>query len=146
MEALKRQGALNSHPARVRDELFLGHDFFDPHDLVQVRYEMLRRVSVENLPPARVARSFGLSRTSFYKVRAAFAAGSLPGLLPRRRGPKQAHKLTGEVLVFLRECLAEDESLGAGKLAARVEERFGLQVHRRSIERALARSQKGGRS
>jgi len=144
-EALKRQGALNPHPARVQDELFLGHDFFDPNDLVQVRYEMLRRARVEGLPPARAARSFGLSRTSFYKARAAFEAASLPGLLPRRRGPKQAHKLTGEVIAFLRERLAEDESLRAARLAELVEQQFGLRVHPRSIERALASHQKRGR-
>ena len=141
-DALARQGALHRHPERVRDGLFLGHNFFDPQDLVQVRYEMLRRARVEGLSPTQAARSFGVSRTSFYHAAAAFAAGSLVGLLPKRRGPKQRHKLTGEVLGFLREQLAADASLRAARLAELVEAHFGRRIHPRSIERALA--QKGG--
>ena len=43
--SLKEHGCLNPHAERVRDELFLSNPFFDPRDLLQVRYEMLRRVS-----------------------------------------------------------------------------------------------------
>ena len=39
--SLKQHGCLNPHAERVRDELFLSNAFFDPRDLVQVRYEML---------------------------------------------------------------------------------------------------------
>ena len=46
--ALRRHGCLHRHPERVRDERFINHEFFDPEDLVQVKYEMLRRV-----PPGR---------------------------------------------------------------------------------------------
>ena len=44
---LKRTGTLNPHPSSVSDTLFKENPFFDPKDLLQVRYEMLRRHSVE---------------------------------------------------------------------------------------------------
>ena len=141
-EALREQRTLNPHPERVVDRLFLEHDFFDPCDLLQVKYEMLRRVRLEGRPLSEAARAFGFSRPSFYKGRSAFEAGGLSGLLPRRRGPKKRHKLRGEGMDFLEREMASDPSLRGAALSERVEERFGLRVHPRSIERALARRQK----
>lgn len=142
LEALRRQGALHPHPQRVLDPLFLEHEFFDARDLVQVKYEMLRRVELESWTVSRSAHVFGLSRPSFYQARSAFREGGLAGLLPRRRGPRRAHKLSGEVLDFVDRLLREDASLRAPTLAQRVRERFDVSVHPRSIERALERRQK----
>jgi hypothetical protein len=89
--ALRKQGCLNPHPQRVTDELFQTREFFDPRDLVQVKYEMLRRVETEGLPVNRSAAAFGFSRPSFYQAQASFQQGGLPALLPQKRGPKQAH-------------------------------------------------------
>jgi len=139
VQVLKAQGALNAHPELVTDELFVTTDFFDPNDLVQVRYEMLRKVRVEGLLPSEAARLFGFSRTSFYNILAAFKAGSLPGLMPRRRGPKGAHKLTGDVMEFVRQKLADEECASAVELAGAVRERFQICLHPRSIQRAIAR-------
>ena len=90
--------ALHPHPEKVRDEAFQQHDFLDPRDSVQVRYEMLRRHRIEGKPISEVARAFGISRQAFYVTDATFSAHGIPGLLPRRRGPKAAHKCTDEVL------------------------------------------------
>src|SRR6476646_10065206 len=54
-QALRQQASLNPHPEHVRDELFQGNDFFDADDLVQVKYEMLRRVHKDE-HPARLLR------------------------------------------------------------------------------------------
>jgi len=141
-ETLQRQRTLNPHPERVVDDLFQGNDFFDPRDLLQVKYEMLRTVHVEGRSVRHSADAFGFSRPSFYKAQAAFEKDGLPGLIPQRRGPRQAHKIRGEVLDFLRQTTGEDPSLHGRALARLVAERFGLQVHPRSIERALARGGK----
>jgi transposase len=140
--ALRQQGCLNPHPDQVKDELFRTQVFFDPRDLVQVKYEMLRRVETEGLPVNRSAAAFGFSRPSFYQAHASFHQGGLPALLPQKRGPKQAHKLTAGVLAFIRQTRQEDPSLRAAALASRLLDRYGITVHPRSIERALARSQK----
>ena len=44
-EALRKEGTLNPRPRAVTNPLFEESDFFDPHDLVQVKYEMLRQAS-----------------------------------------------------------------------------------------------------
>jgi transposase len=140
--ALRQQGCLNPHPERITDELFRTREFFDPHDLVQVKYEMLRRVETEGLPVNQSAAAFGFSRPSFYQAQASFQQGGLPALLPQKRGPRQAHKLTADVLAFIREARQEDPSLRLAALVSRIRDRYGIAVHLRSIERALARSQK----
>jgi transposase len=140
--ALRQQGCLNPHPQRVTAELFQTREFFDPRDLVQVKYEMLRRVGTERLPVNQSADAFGFSRPSFYQAQASFQQGGLPALMPHKRGPKQAHKLTAEVLAFIRETRQEDPSLRLAALTSRIQDRYGITVHPRSIERALARSQK----
>src|SRR5690349_15686821 len=43
---LAQCGTLHPHPQRVQDALFRGSTFFDPRDLIQVRYEMVRRFRV----------------------------------------------------------------------------------------------------
>jgi transposase len=140
--ALRQQGCLNPHPEQVTGELFRTREFFDPRDLVQVKYEMLRRVETEGLPVNQSAVAFGFSRPSFYQAQANFQQGGLPALMPQKRGPKRAHKLTAEVLTFIRQIRQEDPALHLAALVSRIQDRYGIAVHPRSIERALARSQK----
>ena len=145
IRALRKHGSLNARAGQVRDPLFQDSEFFAPRDLVLVKYEMLRRVRVEGCSVTAAANAFGFSRVAFYQAMAAFQEEGLPGLLPRRRGPKEAHKLTGEVLVFIDQLRATDSTLRAPQLAAMVLEHLGLSVHPRSIERALTRRAKRGR-
>jgi transposase len=141
-DALREQGCLHPHPEKVTDELFASSEFFDARDLVQVKYEMLRRVRVDGRPVSDSAARFGLSRPSYYQAQESFEQGGLPALLPKKPGPRRAHKLSDEVLAALREALAEKPELGSEDLVGLVEERFGISVHRRSIERALSRQEK----
>ena len=114
-------------------------EFFDPHDAVQVKYEMLRRVDREGHSVTQVSADFGFSRPSFYKALADFTRRGLVGLIPEKRGPRGAHKLTEEVMAYIDAQLAENETLKGRQLAGLVEQRFGLRVHPRSIQRALER-------
>ena len=140
--ALQQEASLHPHPEQVTDELFLTHEFFDPRDMVQVKYEMLRRVQSEGQAVSQSAAHFGFSRPSFYQAQTAFEQGGLPALMPQKRGPKKAHKLTAEVLAFVRQAQREDPSLRPAALASLVQDRYGITVHPRSIERAWTRSQK----
>jgi len=134
-KALRDCGAWNTHP--VIDALFSDSDFFDSRDLVQVKYEMLRRVHKEGESVRRAATSFGFSRPSFYKSSGEFEREGVPGLLPRKRGPRGGHKLTAEVLAFVEEFCTGEHPLGIPALLDEVEKHFGIRVHRRSLERAL---------
>jgi transposase len=142
LQMLQQQGTLNPRPKEVRDELFLQDEFFDARDVVQVKYEMLRRVQAEAKSVTDAAASFGFSRPSFYQALSAFEQDGLAGLIPHKRGPKQAHKLTGEVLTFINEVRQKEPSIRMPDLASLIEERFGTKVHPRSIERSLLRHQK----
>jgi len=144
---LRRHHALNPRPQSVTDPAFTsGNPFFDRDDLVQVKYEMLRRVRAEGEPVTRAAASFGFSRPSYYETRAVFEKAGLPGLLPQRPGPRRAHKLSEEVVGFLVNALADDTAQTSAGLALLVQDRFGMTVHPRSVERALTRRKKGGLS
>ena len=121
---------------------FFGTTFFDPRDLVQVKYEMLRRVQTEGQSVTDAAANFGFSRPSFYQALSGFEQDGLAGLVPRKRGPKQAHKLTEEVLTFIGEVRQKEPSVRLPDLVKLIQERFGTKVHPRSIERSLVRHQK----
>jgi transposase len=139
VEALASSRTLNPHPEGVTEEAFVSSEFFDSRDLVQVKYEMVRKVGSERVSVSAAAHSFGLSRQSYYSAAAALAEGGLAALLPAKPGPRGAHKLTDEVLDHLEGLLRADPELGPVGLAAAVAERFGVSVHPRSVERALAR-------
>ncbi|MHC4406218.1 MAG: helix-turn-helix domain-containing protein [Planctomycetota bacterium] len=138
-QALKERGVLYARHQRVTDTLFARSDFFDPRDVVQVKYEMVRRVEVEGESVTQACAAFGFSRPSFYKAQLALQRAGLPGLMPRRRGPKRAHKLTDEVMGFIRQQRAKDKTLRTPTLAQQVKQCFGITIHPRTIERALAR-------
>jgi len=145
VEALRAERSLNARPEAVTDERFAGSEFLDARDLVQVKYEMVRRARVDGEPVSRTAEAFGFSRPSFYAAQAALDRGGLAALVPARPGPRGAHKLTGEVVAFARERLAVDPKLSSQALAERIGERFGVRVHGRSVGRALARAERAER-
>jgi transposase len=139
---LRRTRTLNPRPNAVSDSLFKEDPFFDPKDLLQVRYEMLRRHSVEGVSIVDVATTFGVSRPTVYQAQAGFQKGGLSGLLPKRRGPKEGHKLSAEVVEYVRTLRAAASGLTTVACIQAVQDSFGITVHRRSLERALASKKK----
>jgi transposase len=141
-DRLHELALLNPQPERVRAPWFAAAGFFDAADLLQVKYEMLRYARQDGVTKAAAAALFGVSRPTFYQTEAAFAQAGLAGLLPRPRGPKAAHKLTAEVMRVLHEHHRPGEPIQARRLAQVVQQRLGITVHPRSIERALTRKKK----
>ena len=141
-KALREQGVLHRHADMVQDEAFRSHEFFDACDLVQVRYEMLRRHRVDERALSEVAASFGVNRQALYKTKTAFQEQGIAGLLPRRRGPKGAHKCTEEILDFVEQWRSTRSADATGSVVEAIERRFGVTMNPRSIERALARHKK----
>lgn len=140
LKALRASGAVHPRPQDVTDPLFRGSPFFDPHDIVQVKYEMLRRVRIDEREVSETAGAFGFSRPSFYSARAAFERDGLPGLLPRKRGPRHAHKLTDDVLAVLAAARTEDGAVPpTSTLVRMLKDQCGITAHPRSVERSLLR-------
>ncbi len=144
-ELLKEEGALHPAPNKVSAKLFVENDFFDPRDLVQVKYEMLRCIRQDKHSISEAAQMYGLSRPSFYKARDRFEKEGIAGLLPRKRGPRNAHKLTSDVLRFVTEQIEVQSGETCWKYLSRmIEEQFTKKVHPRSIERSIKQRKKGG--
>jgi transposase len=142
-QALIAQGATHPHPQAVIDPLFRDSAFFDPNDLVQVKYEMLRSVENGDRAVVEAAQAFGLSRPVFYVTQELFQREGLPGLLPRKRGPKRPHKLNDEALAVLAQATQEAGRVLKGEeLAALLSERCGIAAHPRSILRRLRQEEK----
>jgi transposase len=138
VRGLLEDGTLNPVPEKVRDLKFRDNEFFDPNDIVQVKYEMLRRVSVENTSVAEATEEYGVSRPTYYQTKASFDQEGVAGLVPKKRGPRGPHKLQGAILAFIQKQLIAGEPLRARELAKLIRQKFDLKVHPRTIERALA--------
>jgi transposase len=136
-EALLEEGTLNPSSDRVGDPKFREGDFFDPRDVVQVKYEMLRRVSVENASITDATTEYGVSRPTYYQAKAHFDEAGVAGLIPRKRGPRGPHRLQGEVLAFVESQHVPGEPIRARAMADQIREKFSIDVHPRTIERAL---------
>lgn len=136
-DALAEDGALNPAPEKVGDPKFQEGGFFDPRDVVQVKYEMLRRASVEKASVTDVSDEYGVSRPTFYQAKADFEAAGIAGLVPRKRGPRGPRKLQTEVLAFLKTRLIPGEPIRARELGKVIQNEFGLELHPRTIERAI---------
>jgi transposase len=137
LDALIEQGTLNPQPEKVSDPKFRLGDFFDPRDAVQVKYELLRRVLVDRLSVADAAREYGISRPTYYQAKADFDAAGIAGLVPKKRGPHGRHKLREEVMTFIEQNHVRGEPVRARDLAILIRLELGLDVHPRSIERAV---------
>jgi hypothetical protein len=135
--ALEAAGLVHPRAEAVTAELFReGGSFFFAADKVQVKYEMLRAVNVDAETVVAASAAHGYSRAEFYLVQAAFAARGMAGLVDERRGRRGPTKLTGEIVAFLQASGAERSG---ADLAGEVEARFGVSLHRRTVERARRR-------
>ena len=135
LRALTEAGLLHPNPNEVLAPLFTGESrFFLASDKVQVKYEMLRAHLVDGLPVSEAAAAHGYSRAAYYLVAAAFDQSGMAGLLDERRGRRGPIKLRPEIVDFIRA----DTGSGA-QIAEQVAERFGVLLHRRTIERVRSR-------
>jgi transposase len=133
--ALAEVGLLHPNPAGVSAALFDGRwPFFLAEDKVQVKYEMLRAHALDGLAVKAAAETHGYSRAAFYLVQAAFGERGMAGLVDDRRG--RPVKLTPEIASFV---AGAERSVSAVDLAEEVTRRFGVSLHRRTLERARHR-------
>lgn len=135
--ALEAAGLVHPNPDGVTAELFDGSKpFFLAADKVQVKYEMLRAHLVDGVTVTAAAAVHGYSRATFYLVADAFAERGMSGLVDERRGRRGPVKLTPEIVAFL---AATDWAISGAELADEVARRFGVSLHRRTVERVRRR-------
>lgn len=136
LRALESAGLLHPRPEAVVAALFAHGGFFLAADKVQVKYEMLRAHLHDGMSVTAAAAAHGYSRAGFYLVAASFEQAGMSGLLDEKRGRRGPVKLTTEIAEFLR---AEPLTRSGSELAAEVAERFGVDLHRRTVEKARRR-------
>jgi transposase len=135
--ALRDEGTLNAAPEKVGDPKFQQGEFFDPRDLVQVKYELLRRVEVDHASVTDATAEYGVSRPTYYHTKAQFDTAGIAGLVPKKRGPRGPHKLHDKALAFLAQHVTPGEPIRARALATLLRQHLKLTVHPRTIERAV---------
>ena len=141
---MEEHGVLNTQPENVRDELFLENNFFDPQDLLQVRYEMIRSHRTDKLTATEASQRFGISRVTFYKISGMYDRKGLRGLIPGKSGPKNPHKCTEEIIEFVKQLRSQEPDMTWEDIIRKVSKTFGVTLHRRTIERGLVRRKKKG--
>jgi|SRR5438128_3545670 len=136
LRALTDAGLLHPHPEAVVAPLFADGGFFLPADKVQVKYEMLRAHLVDGTTVTDAAAAHGYSRAGFYLVAAAFDRAGMTGLLDDKRGRRGPVKLTPAITEFVHTAAA---AASGAQLAEEVARRFGVRLHRRTVERVRRR-------
>ncbi len=144
-EHLRKSGTLNPHPEAVSDPLFEGSPFFDPRDLLQVRYEMIRAHKKGTTLEEAAAR-YGMSVPTCVRAKRAFREGGLHALIPGRRGPRGPRKITPEILEFAESYRATHGDVSIRKLAALISEHFSVRIHFSGLHRALSKKNSRKRS
>lgn len=142
---LRKSKTLNPHPEAVSDPLFEGSPFFDPRDLLQVRYEMIRSHK-KGTTLKEAAANFGMSVPTCVRAKRAFREGGLQALIPGRRGPRGPRKITPEILEFAEDYRAAHGDVSIRRLAALIGKHFGVSIHFSGLHRALSKKNSGNRS
>ncbi len=146
---LEQEGLLNPKPERVSHPLFETLNFFDPLDLPQIRYEMIRAARVENISVAQTCKLFGFSREYFYKLERAFMARGYVALLGSTMGRRPIIALNQEIVNFIAHRKMEKAGLSGEKLRQEIQSLYKVDCSRRTVERIvenLGLSKKGDRS
>ena len=146
---LEKERLINPKPERVSCPLFETLDFFDPFDLPQVRYEMIRSARVEKTPVAQACKLFGFSREYFYKLERAFMARGYIAMLGSTMGRRPIIALNQEIINFIAHRKIEAPELSGEKLRQEIQGLYKVDCSRRTVERIVEKlglSKKGLRS
>jgi len=139
-EEMQKNGTFNHRADKVSSELFSSSAFFDAHDLIQVKYEMLRAASNGQGDVTSIAAAFGFSRVSFYQIKKEYDENGIAGLTPKKRGPKGSRKLNGDDLEFARSLVG---TYTKPQIVALLNEERGVVISKRTLERQLSDKKNG---
>lgn len=144
-EFLQAQGLINPKPTRVVHPLFQDIEFFDPLDIAQVRYEMLRIARVDGTSVKEACRLFGFSREYFYQLERSFMASGYVGLLGSTKGRRPIIALNQEIVNFLIHRKMTDPQLTGEDLRKEIVDDYQVECSRRTVERVLEKLDIGKR-
>ena len=134
-EEMRKNGSFNHRAGRVTSELFRNSPFFDAHDLVQVKYEMLRAVEKGKHEVSATSSVFGFSRVSYYQIKKEYDESGIAGLIPKKRGPKGPRKLSDGDVEFAR---ALEPTHTKAQIVSLLKAERGIEISKRTLERQLS--------
>jgi len=134
-QEMRKNGSFNHRATAVSAEIFKNSYFFDAHDLIQVKYEMLRAVEKDHREVASTSADFGFSRVSFYHIKKEYDESGIVGLIPKKRGPKGSRKMNGGDVEFAKNLV---DTHTKAQIVLRLKEERGVEVSKRTLERQLS--------
>ena len=134
---LEKEGLLNPRPERVTHPLFLSLDFFDPLDLPQVKYELLRAARADDYSVAEACTLFGFSREYFYRLERTFMENGYVALIGSTRGRRPLIALNQEIANFVVHRKLEQPKLSGEELRKEILMLFKVDCSRRTVERIV---------
>lgn len=134
---LEKEGLLNQKPDRISHSLFKTHEFFDPLDILQVRYEMLRSAKIDSCSVAEVCRIFGFSREYYYKLGRMFSERGFVGLLGAPSGRRPLIALNQELVNFIIHKKLEEPKLSGDNICKQIKKIYHVKCSTRTVERTI---------
>jgi len=134
-DILIKNGTYNKNHAKVLEQRFVDDDFYDPYDLAQVKYEMLRSARETNRNIKEIAGKFGFSRAGFYKIKYSFEKSGVSSFVLNKTGPRKARKLTPKHQEFIDDYLTENPTASSENIAEALKKGNGLEITKRTVER-----------
>jgi len=134
---LKKEGLLNPKPDRIIHPLFNTHDFFNPLDLPQVRYEMLRCARAREQSVSGACKAFGFSREYFYRLERNFMRQGYSALLGSQVGRRPLILLNQEIVSFIVLEKIRNSKITAGNLLKQIQKRYNVECSIRTVERVI---------
>jgi transposase len=142
VKSLIENGSFNRNADTVSNHMFKSNPYFDPQDLVQVKYEMLRAVKSDGLNVADASRQFGFSRTAYYKIEKRFHNAGVEGLCAQKTGPKAPAKITHEIVGLADNLRVEHPGITNDEVIKEIEAQTGVTIHKRSLQRAQSKKKR----
>jgi transposase len=143
LEQMKKNGTFNRDPSKVLSSLFKDYSFFDPHDLPQVKYEMLRSVEKDGKDVSSTAKEFGFSRVSYYQIKEDYNTSGILGLIPKKRGPQGPRKLKPDDIEFIKKIMNDDNKITQKEMLEKLKIERNITISRRTLERCMSVKKKG---
>ena len=134
-EILLGNGTFNKNYGKVTEQHFVNDDFYDPQDLVQVKYEMLRTAKETERNIGEIASKYGFSRAAFYKIKTTYEKEGISAFVPEKSGPKNARKLTKNHQEFIDDHIKQNPNASSASIAALLYKERGLSISKRTVER-----------
>lgn len=134
-DILITNGTYNKNYTKVLNEKFQNDPFFDPMDIVQVKYEMLKTANGSELSVSKIADEFGFSRAAFYKIKASYETNGIAAFVPEKSSPHKARKLTDEHQSYIDRYIKEKPKASSTEIAQQLKQKMGTDISKRTIER-----------